>query len=74
MLKTDKFLLIAHDKASEIERARNIIATTRSIKQTLHSPESGGSGREITSAKVEGKDNANECRVFERSRNSRYRR
>jgi hypothetical protein len=72
-LKTDKFLLIVHDKASEIEKARNIIATTP-VYQCDTAFARGGSGREITSAKVEGKDNANECRVLERSRNSRYRR
>jgi hypothetical protein len=38
-LKTDKFLLLVHDKASEVEKAKNIIATTRPINVTLHSPE-----------------------------------
>ena len=38
-LKTDKFLLVVHDKASEVEKARNIIASTRPINLTLHSPE-----------------------------------
>ena len=41
-LKTDKFLLMVHDKASEVEKAKNIIATTRPINMTLHSPEAVG--------------------------------
>jgi uncharacterized membrane protein len=41
-LKTDKFLLMVHDKASEVEKARNIIATTRPVNVTLHSPETVG--------------------------------
>ena len=41
-LKTDKFLLMVHDKASEVEKARNIIAGTRPINVTLHSPEAVG--------------------------------
>src|SRR5580700_10402697 len=38
-LKTDKFLLLVHDKASEVEKARKIIANTRPINVTLHDPE-----------------------------------
>jgi len=38
-LKTDKFLLMVHDKASEVEKARNIIASTRPLNVTLHAPE-----------------------------------
>ena len=41
-LKTDKFVLLVHDKASEVEKARNIIAGTRPINVTLHSPEAVG--------------------------------
>ena len=41
-LKTDKFLLMVHDKASEVEKAKNIITTTRPINMTLHSPETVG--------------------------------
>ncbi|MGD0300711.1 MAG: general stress protein [Bryobacteraceae bacterium] len=41
-LKTDKFLLLVHDKASEIEKAKSIIAATRPINVTLHSPEAVG--------------------------------
>src|ERR1039457_1083420 len=41
-LKTDKFLLMVHDKASEVEKAKTIIATTRPINMTLHSPEAVG--------------------------------
>jgi hypothetical protein len=36
-LKTDKFLLIVHDTASQVEKARNIIETTRPLHMTLHS-------------------------------------
>jgi uncharacterized membrane protein len=38
-VKTDKFLLMVHDKASEVEKARDIIASTRPINVTLHNPE-----------------------------------
>jgi hypothetical protein len=38
-LKTDKFLLMVHGTASEVERARDIIETTRPVNVTLHSPE-----------------------------------
>jgi hypothetical protein len=41
-LKTDKFLLLVHDKASEIEKAKSIIAATRPINVTLHLPEAVG--------------------------------
>ncbi len=43
-LKTDKFLLLIHDKASEVEKARNIIASTHPIHVALHSPEAVGAG------------------------------
>ena len=38
-LKTDKFLLMVHGTASDVEKARNIIASTRPINVTLHAPE-----------------------------------
>ena len=38
-LKTDKFLLMVHGTASEVERAKDIIETTRPVNVTLHSPE-----------------------------------
>jgi uncharacterized membrane protein len=38
-LKTDKYLLMVHDKASEVEKARNIIASTRPLNVTLHASE-----------------------------------
>jgi uncharacterized membrane protein len=38
-LKTDKFLLMVHDKASEVEKARNIIASTRPVNVTVHARE-----------------------------------
>ncbi len=36
-LKTDKFLLVVHDVAPEVEKARDILETTRPISVTLHS-------------------------------------
>ena len=41
-VKTDKFLLLVHGTALEVEKARSIIATTRPINVTLHSPEAVG--------------------------------
>jgi hypothetical protein len=38
-LKTDKFLLLVHGAASEVEKARSIIATTRPVNVTMHAPE-----------------------------------
>jgi len=43
-LKTDKFLLLVHGTAPEVEKARGIIATTRPIDVTLHSPEAVAAG------------------------------
>jgi len=43
-LKTDKFLLLAHGTASEVEKAREILATTQAINLTVHSPEAVGAG------------------------------
>ena len=41
-LKTDKFLLMVHGTASEVEKARDIIDTTRPVHVTLHSAEAVG--------------------------------
>jgi hypothetical protein len=38
-LQTDKFLLMVHGTASEVEKARGVIANTRPIDVTLHSTE-----------------------------------
>jgi len=35
-LKTDSFLLMVHGTASEVERARDILETTRPVNVTLH--------------------------------------
>jgi hypothetical protein len=35
-LKTDKFLLMVHGTAAEVEKARDIIETTRPVNVTLH--------------------------------------
>jgi hypothetical protein len=43
-IKTDKFLLIVHGTASEVEKARDIIQSTRPIRVTLHSKELVGAG------------------------------
>jgi uncharacterized membrane protein len=45
-LKTDKFLLMVHGTAAEVERAKNIIESTRPINVTLHAAEVvGAAGR-----------------------------
>jgi uncharacterized membrane protein len=45
-LKTDKFLLMVHGTAGEVERAKSIIENTRPINVTLHAAEVvGASGR-----------------------------
>jgi hypothetical protein len=41
-LKTDKFLLMVHGTAAEVEKAKNIIAGTRPINVTVHSAEAVG--------------------------------
>ncbi len=38
-LKTDKFLLLAHGTAADVEKARSIIEGTRPVNVTLHSSE-----------------------------------
>jgi hypothetical protein len=38
-LKTDKFLLMVHGTAAEVEKARSIIASTGPLNVTLHAPE-----------------------------------
>ena len=40
-LKRDKLLLVVHDETSEVKKARDILASTRPINVTLHSPEAG---------------------------------
>lgn len=43
-IKMDKFLLIVHGTASEVEKARGIIQSTRPISVTMHSKELAGAG------------------------------
>ena len=43
-LKTDKFLLMVHGTAVEVEKARSVIANTRPIDVTLHSAEAVAAG------------------------------
>ena len=43
-LKTDKFLLMVHGTAAEVEKARGLIEGTRPINVTLHSAEVVGTG------------------------------
>ena len=38
-LKTDKFLLMVHGTAAEVEKAKGVIGNTRPVNVTLHSPE-----------------------------------
>jgi hypothetical protein len=41
-LKTDKFLLMVHGSASEVEKARDILQSTRPISVTMHSAQAVG--------------------------------
>ena len=41
-LKTDKFLLLVHGTAAEVERAKDVIESTRPVHVTLHSAEMAG--------------------------------
>src|SRR5580658_1793601 len=43
-IKTDKYLLVVHDTAVEVEKARDILESTRPIKLTLHSGQLVGAG------------------------------
>ncbi len=43
-LKTDKYLLMVHGTAPEVERARDIIESTKPLNVTLHSAEVVGTG------------------------------
>jgi hypothetical protein len=43
-LKTDKYLLVVHDVAVEVEKARDILETTRPISVTMHSGQLLGAG------------------------------
>jgi hypothetical protein len=44
-LKTDKFLLMVHGTAREVETARSILETTRPVNVTLHTAEVAGAVR-----------------------------
>jgi hypothetical protein len=41
-LKTDQYLIVVHDIASQVAKAKDIIGTTRSIHSTLHVTEAAG--------------------------------
>jgi len=41
-LRTDKFLLLVHGTAAEVERAKDVIESTRAVNVTLHSAEMAG--------------------------------
>jgi uncharacterized membrane protein len=43
-IKTDKFLLMVHGTVPEVERAKDIIESTRPLNMTLHSTEAVGAG------------------------------
>ena len=43
-LKTDKYLLVVHGAAAEVEKARAIIARTKPISVELHAAELAGAG------------------------------
>jgi hypothetical protein len=42
--KTDQYLLVVRDAASQVARARDIIGTTRPINSAMHSTEIAGVG------------------------------
>ena len=44
-LKTDKFLLMVHGTTLEVDRARDVIESTRPINVTLHSAAAAGTAR-----------------------------
>jgi hypothetical protein len=44
-LKTDKFLLMVHGSAREVETARTILGNTKPLNMTLHSAELAGATR-----------------------------
>jgi hypothetical protein len=43
-LKTDKFLLMVHGTAGDVQKAKDIIEGTRPVNVTLHTPEAVGAG------------------------------
>jgi hypothetical protein len=43
-LKTDQYLLVIQDTAAQVEKAKDIIATTRPIHSAVHSGETAGVG------------------------------
>ena len=43
-LKTDKYLLLVHGSASEVDKARGILQTTRPLNTAVHSCEAVGAG------------------------------
>jgi hypothetical protein len=43
-LKTDQYLLLVSDSASEVARAKALIDTTRALQSTVHAPEVVGAG------------------------------
>ena len=44
-LKTDKFLLMVHGSAREVETARSVLESTRPVTVTLHTAEVAGAAR-----------------------------
>src|ERR1700683_5336448 len=43
-IKTDKFLVMVHGTAAEVEKARDVLETTKSAGVTMHSNEMAGAG------------------------------
>jgi hypothetical protein len=43
-IKTDKFLVMVHGTASEVEKAREVLESTKSASVTVHSNEMAGAG------------------------------
>jgi hypothetical protein len=73
-LKTDKFLLMVHGTAAEVEKAKDIIEGTRPLNVTLHSPEAVAAARDSAASSVppEDKDMLRNTRAFERFRDPGY--
>jgi uncharacterized membrane protein len=44
-LKTDKYLLLVHGTTAEVEKARGVLESTRSMSVTVHAPELVGAAR-----------------------------
>ena len=51
-LKTDKFLLMVHGTAREVEKAKSILENTRPINMTLHAAAVAGTAAQIAPSRT----------------------